>query len=233
MADSKKPKLERITLPRGIAVYPKLATPDEYKGKKKYSIGVKFKKTDVEKLLASLTEKAEAYLAETKEKLTKEMGEAKGAKKADLKKKIEGLTLHLPFKPDFDDDGNENDYVIIKSSMNDHFKDKAGKVVPLRPDLYDSKAVKLKKPIDVWGGSEVKVNAAILPTYVDASGACGITLRLQGVQILVLRQGGASAESMGFSKEEDGFDAGDVDAPEDFSGDDKSGGDGSGEEEQF
>lgn len=229
MAD-KKPALEKLTTPKGIAVFPKLVTPDEYKGKTKYSTGIKFLKADVQDLLDKLTAKAQAVFDEKKAELAEKLADAKGAAKAAAKKKIDEMSLHLPFKPDYDEDGNENDYVILKASMNASYVDKKGKTVHIKPSLYDAKAHPIKKAIDVWGGSEIKVSAALLPTYVDSSGACGITLRLQGVQIITLRQGGQSAEQMGFGAEEGGYDSseGDDDLP-------KQDGDGSSpeEEEQF
>ena len=41
MAVATKQKLARITTPRGVAVYPKLTTPGEYKGKSSYSTGIR------------------------------------------------------------------------------------------------------------------------------------------------------------------------------------------------
>lgn len=70
----------------------------------------------------------------------------------------------------------------------------------------------------IWGGSEGKFSLEIgtfedgLPGYfVPSTGACGLSLRLRGVQLLTLVQGGS--DDMGFG-EEDGYvgDDADVDA---------------------
>lgn len=234
MATGKKPAFEKLTLPRGIAVFPKLTVPDEYKGKKSYSTGVKYLKADVQHILDKLTKMAEEYVVETTATLTADAKTKKGAAKVAAEKKVKEVKLHLPFKADVDDAGNETDYVIIKAKMNDHYV-KEGKTVYLKPTLFDAANPPQQiKEIDVWGGSEIKVNVSIMPTYVDASGACGVTLRLQGVQIITLRQGGASAESMGFGAEEGGFSGANLpDAPEPEKADSDAPAGDAVEEEQF
>ena len=73
----------------------------------------------------------------------------------------------------------------------------------IRPHVVDAKG----QPIintDIFGGSEVKVSADLIPYYVPANGA-GISLRLIGVQILKLQSRAMpSMDSLGF-KEEDGY----------------------------
>lgn len=216
MADAKKPRNERITLPKGTAVYPKLATPDEFKGKKSYKTGVRYTVEEVQDLIELLTAKAQSYFAATKAELEAAVEEAKGEKKVAARKKLAALTLHLPFKMEVDDDGNENGNVIFNTKMNDHYKDKSGKPKYIKPALFDAKGKKITKPIDVWGGSVIKVNAEILPTYVDASGACGVVLRMRGVQIIKLVSGEADAKSMGFEEEaeEGGFEYSEADVKE-------------------
>lgn len=231
----KKPAFEKLTLPRGTAVFPKLTVADEYKGKSTYSTGIKYLKADVQPILDKLTALAEEHVAKVKAELKEAVAAEKGAKKVAAKKKLDDVTLHVPFKADVDDNGDETDYVILKAKMNDRFT-KDGKVTFIKPDLYDAATPpkKITKEIDVWGGSEIKVAVSIMPTYVDASGACGVTLRLQGVQIITLRQGGQSAESMGFGGEEGGFSGDDLPASAPAKTDDVPAGDGAEEEqEQF
>lgn len=68
----------------------------------------------------------------------------------------------------------------------------------------------------IWGGSEGKYSLEIgtfedgLPGYfVPSTGACGISLRLLGVQLLTLVQGGS--DDLGFGSEDGGYEASDDD----------------------
>lgn len=74
-----------------------------------------------------------------------------------------------------------------------------------KPKIFDAKGNLFENAKSIWGGSEAKVSFAIAPYNVAATGL-GVTLRLKGVQILNLVEGGGSAETYGFAKE-DGFEA--------------------------
>lgn len=233
MAGSKKPQLVQIRTGKGIAVYPKLAEPDEYKGKAKYKTGVKRPRAEVEKLIAQITAAAEAMVEQTKAEMTEKLKGLKGAALVKQKEKIAAIKLHLPFKAEVDDAGNETDNVIFHVSMNASYKNAQGVEVPLKPKLFDAFRQPITKKLDLWGGSIINVAAGILPVYVEASGSCGVSLRMVGVQVIELKQGGATAESMGF-EDEDGFSA------EELSGSDTesttkpaAGDEPSGEDEQF
>jgi hypothetical protein len=73
-----------------------------------------------------------------------------------------------------------------------------------KPKIFDAKGNPFLVAKAIWGGTTAKVSFAIAPYNVAATGL-GITLRLKGVQILELVEGGGSAETYGFSEEE-GFD---------------------------
>lgn len=79
----------------------------------------------------------------------------------------------------------------------------------------------------IWGGSEGIYSLEIgtfedgLPGYfVPSSGACGLSLRLRGVQLLTLVQGGS--DDMGFGEEEGGYEGSDEDTQSDESADSSS-----------
>lgn len=79
----------------------------------------------------------------------------------------------------------------------------------------------------IWGGSEGKYSLEIstfedgLPGYfVPSSGACGLSLRLLGVQLLTLVQGGS--DDLGFGEEDGGYEGSDEDMQSDESADSSS-----------
>lgn len=204
----KRVQYEKITLPKGIAVWPKLTEPDEYKGKQTYNTGVLLPSAVAAPIMAKLTEAAEKFLEETRARLKEEMEAAKGAAKVKLKEKIGALALYVPFASEVDDEGEPTDGVIFKAKMNASYEDKKTKKrVNIKPLFYDASnpPQQVKNPPDIWGGSEIRVSALIVPTYVDASGVCGVSLRLRAVQLITVRSAGASAESLGFGAEEGGY----------------------------
>lgn len=79
----------------------------------------------------------------------------------------------------------------------------------------------------IWGGSEGKYSLEVgtfedgTPGYfVPSSGACGLSLRLLGVQLLTLVQGGS--DDLGFGEEDGGYEASDDDTQSDESADSSS-----------
>ena len=51
----------------------------------------------------------------------------------------------------------------------------------------------------IWGGSEIRVNAALYPYYVSSIGA-GVSLKLRAVQVIALVEGSEGAGRFGFEK---------------------------------
>lgn len=211
MAQEKRKAYDKIITPRGTLIYPKLVEPDTFKGKTTYSTKIKLSGSSAAALVAQLTEAAEAHRAEVENQLSAEVAEAKGEKKVKAKKKLSDLQLHVPFKPEYDDEGNETGNVIFSAKMNASYKDqKTGKVVTINPAIVDRAGTDVTKKVkSIWGGTEAKVSASVVPTYVDATGHVGVTLRLRGVQVLKLVAGGNGAAN-DFGAEEGEFDASDL-----------------------
>jgi hypothetical protein len=234
MAEAKREKLVRYTTPKGIALYPKIHKPDEYKGKTTYS--TKLILPEGFKLFNNSTEKwepaeavfeslAKEKLAAVREELEQAISEAKGQKKVDLKEKLERLRLaKMPLKAEVDDDGEPTGNVLLNIKMNAFYLDKKTKEQkPLRPNVFDSAGEKVKKVPDIWTGSTLKVSFDLMPYLMDKEMEVGVSCRMAGVQIIKLVSGGgASAESMGFAKEddEDGYAADNSGADEDDEEDD-------------
>jgi len=228
----KKPTFETFTTPKGIAVYPKLNTPDEFKGKRSYSVKLVLAKDAIGDLIEKIEAAADKAFEDAKVELAQKIEEAAGAKKGPLKAKLAKLEkADLPIKPQFDDEGNETDNVILNIKMAASYKDKNDKEVPLSPKIFDSKGNQMKNPPDIWGGSTLRVSGQLVPFNMPATDCAGVSLRLGAVQVieLVTRGSGASADSYGFGKEDGGYEAED-DAATGAATDDEVTGAASGEE---
>ena len=92
--------------------------------------------------------------------------------------------------------------------MNGKFKCKAkvttksGESFDNKPAIFDAKGNPLTN-INIWGGTQMKVSAELIPYYTNMVGA-GVSLRLRAVQILKLVEGGTDSSGFGFEKE-DGY----------------------------
>jgi hypothetical protein len=85
-----------------------------------------------------------------------------------------------------------------------------GKKWARKPDLFDALGRKVTQKVDIWGGSELIIGFSFADGgyFIPATGAAGLSLKLEAVQIITLRQGGErSADSYGFKREDGGFDA--------------------------
>ena len=83
---------------------------------------------------------------------------------------------------------------------------KAGTRWHRKPAIYDAHGAYLAKPPAIWGGTKGRVNFEVAPYFINGTGAAGLRLGLNGVQIVDLVSVGArSAESMGFGAVEGGY----------------------------
>jgi hypothetical protein len=189
-----KEKKQIIASPSGIAKFPALNEPD-----------MKFAKDGVGKYKVNLLlDKNDPTTVAFLEKLIAASKDAKSANDKENPKQ-KGFSLHLPFADELDKDGNETGNVEIKFSANSSFKNKkTDKVTDIRIDLFDAKRNRVTAKIG--GGSKLKVAFEIVPFANPSSKSAGVSLRLQAVQVLELKQwSGRDADSYGFG-EEDGFD---------------------------
>lgn len=152
------------TLPLGIAVYPALINPDEYKGTSNYKTGVKLdpestadwtvtttvprekpivtQGDNVGEFIKVMTKLCEQAFADGKESLTKQIDAATGKAKAGLRSALDDLEMHTPFNPDYDDEGDETGLVVFntKSKSSGVSTDKSGREKAWQRELplYDS-----------------------------------------------------------------------------------------------
>lgn len=205
----KKPALVRGVTPKGIAAWPHLNRPDEFKGKKSYKVNLTLSAADAAELISKIDDATEAARLETVAKLEDTIKNGKtGDAKAKAKKALSALTTSLPYSAAVDADGNETGDVVLKFKANAEFEDKkTGKIKPITIPLFDAKGQPTKASI--WGGSTIRVAYALIPYYVASANTCGVSLRIEGVKVinLVSGSGGRGADSLGFGEAEEGYEA--------------------------
>lgn len=211
MAEKKDPLIKVMT-EKGIARFPNLTKPDtKFNPDGEYKVGVILSQEDAQPIIDKATAAAEKIMAETKTKLQDDIKTLKGEKLVKAKKALAELTMgDWPFKPVYDDDGNETGDVVLNFKMKAQRKDgKTGQIIKMSPKLFDAKGKDLPKSVDIWGGSVVKVAGSLNPFYIPGTNTVGVGFRLAAVQVIDLRSsGGGDASSYGFGKEE-GYEVGD------------------------
>lgn len=167
---------KRLSTPPGIAVYPRLKTPD-----------TKFDELGMYKADLSVPKAAAEPL----------MRELQAIHKAHTGKPAKA-TENTMWYMETDDAGEETGNVVFKIRVKNRMT-KKGEIWDRRPKMFDAAL----KPIDVnpWGGTRMIVSVDV---YEWNSGdKKGVSLQPAGVQILDLVSGsGPDASSMGFSAQE-------------------------------
>lgn len=230
---NKKKTFAKVMTEPGYLVYPKLNAPDEYKGKKSYSAKVRLTPEESETLIERIEAELKSYWPVAQAELQAKVDAAKnGPERAKAKKALaEMAEAEKSYKPAYDDEGNETGEYEFNFKMPDSFvSSKDGKVVYMKPDIFDAKGQLLKTLPDIWGGTKACVAGELRPYNMPIG--VGISLRLKAVQIIELRSGGGGsrdAGSYGFGKREDGYE-GDSEATnggfEDRTGETETGSDG-------
>lgn len=187
--------------------FPKVFEAESFKGGKPvYKIRVIGSKAELSDFLAKVEEVAEQALEDARTTLEDTFKNAKtGKEKGVAKEELAKLKpADRPYKPVYDDDGNETDDIIVQFKQNATYKDKkTQKIMQMRkPAVVDYKGNPLKREIRFGEGSIVIVAYEISPFYTAAVGA-GASLRLQGVQIIKAVAGGGGPS---FGAQEDGED---------------------------
>lgn len=189
-----------ITSPAGIAKFPRLTTPD-----------TKFNKFGDYKVTLVFEDEAKG-VSDFRTRIEKAEAAAHAAAKKTLKPGKKAKIADSIIKPHIDDEGNE-----VEGKFEVNFKSRAagvredGSKWERRVPVFDA----AKKPVkaNVGGGSVLKV-AAEINDYNSPTLGAGISLRLEAVQVIELKQfsGGRNADEYGFGEEEGGYVA--EDAPE-------------------
>lgn len=199
------------SLPAGIAVFPKLDTPDtKFNAMGVFKTGVRLEGEVAQKVKADIDALIEQAYAATKAHLI-EAGEAKekdgdvlllkdGKPQKDKNGKLKVLEYaDRAYKEELDDEGNETGAIVFNTKTNATYKDKTGKVVNRKVPVVDAKVKPMHKA--VWGGSKIIVNVDLSPFFTAVG--VGVSLRLNAVQVLELRSGGRDVTSM--FEEQEGY----------------------------
>lgn len=197
-------KLERLVTPAGVAHYPHIQTPDDYKGKQKYKCGLIIPSDDG--FIALITKKCDAAFEAAKEAVQEAIdgGELKGKALAKAKEELEVMEVHYPFEPEYSDDGEETGNTILKTSANANYTDKkTKKLKDIKLSIFDSENNKVEPVPNIWGGSVLKLAVDINPYHMQATHLAGISLRLSQVQIIELESGSGGKSE--FGAEEGGY----------------------------
>lgn len=204
---NKKPKNPEFVSPRGIFRYPKLNEPDYGtesfpKPDGEYSVRLILSEAEAQPLVDKLQPLLDAAVEEGKEKF-KELPVA-------TRKKLKDITVNDLYQIEYDQETEEaTGNVIFKFAMKASGVTKDKKPWSRKPVIFDAKGKKLTKPEPIWGGTEGKVSFEVRPYFIAGTGAVGLKLGLNAVQVIDLVSGGGrNAEGYGFG-EEDGYEAGD------------------------
>ena len=227
----KKQRNPSFTTPRGVFKYPALNKPDYGneqfpKPNGEYKVQLILSEAEAQPLIEKLQPLYDAAIAEGKEKF-KEL-------KVEARKKLGKVTENDLYATEYDQETEEpTGNLIFKFTMQASGENKKKERWERKPALFDAKGKPLPKNAPaIWGGTEGKVSFEASPYFIPGTGAAGLKLRLQAVQVLELVTGGQrSADAYGFGAE-DGYEADDNneegdDAPFDTDGK------GSGDTEEF
>ena len=186
MAKVRDDKQVKGVSPAGIAVYPKLNSPDtKFNDNGVYTTKLKLTEKEAEPLIKLIDGLIETEYNEAVDNATTPAAK-KRVKKADA-----------PYRFEEDDDANPTGYVLFNFKRVASGTTKDGKKWAFTCPVYDAKL----KPIDltkniIGGGSIIKVAYAASPFNVPALGV-GVSMRLEAVQVLEIRTYGQK-DGVGF-----------------------------------
>lgn len=199
MAEPQTKKLKAQLTPKGILKFPKLNTPDTYKGDTKYKTGLVLdpNEPDVQAFITKLEKIRDEHIEKVKQALI-----ADG--KPGLAKKVASREV---VKDDLDKEGNETGMVVINAAMKSEYKDRqSGEMKKLNPKFFDAKGQRIKRAPEIWRGTVARLGVDLMPTCREADKAWGVGFFLDAVFIIDLKGPGATdASAYGFQAEEGGY----------------------------
>jgi hypothetical protein len=206
----------KLVSPRGVAVYPHLNKADDKFGDPVFKVTLRVPEEEAAPFVA----KVEEMLAAIKKGDTTVTGlretEAKRLATAFKAKKLKAADP--AFVTETDEDGNQTGNTLLKFKASGQFKDKDGNVVKRKIRFIDAGKSAIENPPLVWGGSVLRVRAALMP-WVNAKSEYGVKLGIDLVQIIDLVTSGGSVNTDGFDEEEGYNAAQSSEAPADEAGD--------------
>ena len=210
-------KYEMFTTPRGVFIYPHLTEADTkfVKPDGEYHTKFALSPEDSKPFIKTVKKVLKDYIKANEKELSP--AKIKKAGRADI------------YEEEVNDEGEETGQFIFKFKLKAKVETKTKSWLQ-QPRLFDSSAQPIKGEINIWTGSEGKVNVELFPYYMATTKTFGVSLRCVGAQILKLVEGeGRSAESMGFGAEDDGY----TSAEGGFEDEDEAGGEDAGDADEF
>mgnify|MGYP005854901653 FL=1 len=181
--------------PKGVAKYPRLLEPDtKFNKDGEYRVRLLFAADDAttKEFCATLDELSKAAYEEQQTTL-------KPAK-------AKTLELYVPYKSEIDPDtGEETGNIEVNFKTGAQYKDKDGNIIEKTIPLFDAAGKKIERKINIGSGSVLRVSFTPVSFYAANGNSAGVSLRLNAVQVIQLKEWkGATAEGYGFGKE-DGY----------------------------
>lgn len=223
-----KKKNPEFTSPKGTLVFPKLTKVDY--GTEKYpkkdgeynvQLRLKIGSPEFDKMVEWLKPLHDTAVKNGKAAFRK-------LKKA-LQEKLEKVSINNFYTEERDRETEEKTgFALFKFKMKASGVSKKDNTPWTRkPALFDAKGKPLKSGVQIWGGSVGKIAFAVgldnetqEPGYfIEGKGEIGISLLLNAVQVIELKQGGRDASGFGFGSEE-GYDGADDEDNPGVGGDD-------------
>lgn len=214
-ADPKKHKIF-LTTPLGVASYPHLITHDDYQLKENgvYQCNTNLRFQADDEFLDKLGTMADEMFAIGTGELEGliEGGTLKGKELNKAKENLKGLTRFTPFEDDCDDDGEPNGLAVMKmktivKGVNKASGESWEKEVPIFDSQNQPVKGKARAAMKLWAGSKITVAIQVVPFLAAGLKKCGVSLRIQAVQVNELAGGGTNADTFGFGVEEGGYQA--------------------------
>lgn len=204
---------QKMITPKGTLIYPWLTKADtKFNPDGEYRTTFAVPQEAAESFCSKLDQILDSFYKEQVAN-AKNPAEAKKIKKAE------------PYTPQYDDNGDETGNVIFKMKLKALVKMKDGSEYAQKPKLFDAQGNPLPAKVNPYGGTQAKISVQVVPYLMPATKECGLSLRLQAVQVLqlVAGGGGGDADSFGFGKEdgyvadeEETFESAVADSEEDF-----------------
>jgi len=214
----------KFTTPRGVAIWPKLQTPDtKFKAEGQYTCKLRIDglPDDVmEKLMEMRDRKTAEFIEGIKNKSIVPKWNPK-----ERQAKLDSLKVHDIVSPELDAEGEETGCITINAKMTaTGVSKKDGKAWKREPKVFDANGDKIYPLPSIFGGSVLKLAveamAYAVPGTKDAPPSVGVTFYLEAVKILKLVSAGdRSADSFGFGEAEEGYVSAPSGATEAFSDD--------------
>ena len=181
--------MTKFVTPKGIAVWPKLNTPDtKFNVDGEYSVKLRLPAADSQDLIKQLEGLRDAF--------------QKDQSKTDAK--IARYDLAPVYEAEEDDNGDLTGFNLFKFKQNAKIKLRNGGTRDMSVPIYDSNKAPTKT--EVTGGSTIRVAGVPFCYAMPSSKKVGVSLRPTGVQIIQLATGfGGDADALAMFDKEDGF----------------------------